>query len=235
MILKTFLQTLRAVLPDTTQRADRSTAMEVAALPISDFYLMEGKSLSSTFQVQAEGLLGRDDDGVFYEHRLIMGEYANISFPVVFKQKYGTKLRDMLDTGWPGLHLISDNMLSVMKEAQQSGFKTFPVTVLDRKGNVISGYSGLSVTGRCGRIDYDKSSVVLEKSLIEGGPTGKYLKGLYVGLDQWDGSDIFLPNANFSIIVTRKTMEALQLAKISNIVFHNLGEIETPSFGVPQS
>ena len=201
-------------------------------MSIEKFYTFSSKLSSSTVQAHAISLSDKEDNArLFDQHRLIQGVYEGISFPVIFKQEYGKKLEDVLDTGWPSLFLISDKMKAVLEENALTGWKTFGVKVLDKKGQEIQGYHGLSVTGRCGKIDYSKSEII-EKRLVPNAPLGKYYKGLHVGLDKWDGSDFFLPEKYFGIIITSRAAEVLKKSKFTNIKLENLEEIETPDFAL---
>ena len=64
-----------------------------------------------------------------------------------------------------------------------SGWKTYPITLLDKANNEIKGYNGFSVTGSCGPIDYSKSKIV-EKRRVTIGPISKYYVGLPIGLEE---------------------------------------------------
>lgn len=201
-------------------------------MSIEKFYTFSSKLSSSTVQAHAISLSDKEDStGLFDHHRLIQGVCNDISFPVIFKQEYGKKLEDVLDTGWPSLFLISDKLKGVLEESTLTGWKTFVVKVLDKKGQEIQGYHGLSITGRCGKIDYSKSEII-EKRLVPNAPLSKYYKGLHVGLDEWDGSDFFLPEKYFGIIITSRAAEVLKKNKLTNIRLENLAEIETPSFAL---
>lgn len=160
--------------------------------------------------------------------------YEGISFPVIFKQEYGKKLQDILDTGWVSLFLISDKLKAVLEENALTGWKTFAVKVLDKKGQEIQGYHGLSIVGRCGKINYSKSEII-EKRLVPNAPLGKYYKGSYVSLDEWDGSDFFLPEKYFGIIITSRAAEVLKKNKLTNIRLENLAEIEMTAYALPKS
>jgi len=200
---------------------------------IEKFYTFSSKLSSSTVQVHAASLSSKEDNnGLFDQHRLIQGVYDDISFPVIFKQEYGKKLEDILDTGWAGLFLISSKLKKALEENSLTGWKTFDVKVLDKQEQEIQGYYGLSITGRCGKIDYSKSKII-EKRLVPNGPLGRYYKGLYIDLDKWDGSDFFLPEKNFGTIITSRTSDALKKSnKLTNIRLENLTEIETPDFAL---
>lgn len=203
---------------------------------IKEFYRLRSKLSSSTVQAHPVGLkefhpIDPNKKYLYDELKLIQGDYSGISFPVIFKQEYGKKLQDILDTGWASLFLISDKMKSILEENALTGWKAFEVKVLDKKGQEIQGYHGLSITGRCGKIDYSKSEII-EKRFVPNAPLGKYYKGLHVGLDKWDGSDFFLPEKYFGIIITSRAAEVLKKSKFTNIKLVNLGEIETPDFAL---
>lgn len=200
-------------------------------MSIKDFYSFGSKLVLSTVQVHAVGLkefspVDPDKTYPYDENKLIRGDYTDISFPVVFEQEYGNKLQDVLDTGWPSLYLVSDKMKAVLEENEITGWKTFTAKVFDKKEQEIKGYHGLSITGRCGQVDYNKSSEIIEKQLVPDGPVVKYGKGLYVGLDKWDSSDVFVPEKSRWIVVTKRTAEALKKNKLTNVKLKNLAEIE---------
>lgn len=200
---------------------------------IKEYYRFGSKLVSSTFQAHAVALnKDKNENSEYYDQdMLLVGNFSGIIFPVVFKQEYGKKLQDMLDTGWAGLYLISDNMKTVLEENHLTGWKTFAVKVLDKKGQPIEGYHGLSIIGRCGKIDYSKSEV-FEKRLVPQGPLAKFHKGLYVGLDEWDGSDFFLPEKYYGTIISSKAAHILKESKLTNIRMTNLAEIEIMDFDV---
>jgi hypothetical protein len=201
-------------------------------MSIKNFYTFSSKLSSSTVQAHAINLSDKEDNtGLFDQHRLVQGVYDSISFPVIFKQEYGKKLADVLDTGWVSLFLISDAMKAVLEENALTGWKTFAVKVLDNKGQEIQGYHGLSITGRCAKIDYSKSEII-ERRLVPNAPLGKYYKGLHVGLDKWDNSDFFLPEKYFGIIITSSAAEVLKKSRLTNIKLENLTEIETSDFAL---
>ncbi len=132
---------------------------------IEDFYDFGSKLVSSTFLACAVGLkefhpIVPNKHYIFDEHRLIQGDYDSISFPVVFKQEYGKKLQDLLDTGWADLYLISNRMKAAFEDNHLTGWKTFEIKVFTKRGEEIQGYHGLSITGRCGKIDYSKSEII---------------------------------------------------------------------------
>lgn len=199
-------------------------------MDIDEFFDFSSNFSASTVRAYAIDLMDiLDSSGdILLEsdhNKLIMGDYKGISFPVVFKQEKGRKWDDILTTGWVSLYLISDKLKSVLEENKLTGWKTFPIKLLDKKGNEITGYHGFSVVGLCGPIDHTKSEI-FQKKLSEGGTLCNFYKGRYIGFDKWDGSDFFHPEGNFGIIVTSRAAEVLRKNKITNLFLENLAEVE---------
>lgn len=196
-----------------------------------DKYSFGSKFLSSTFQAHAIGLNNKGGDGLYEYHKLLLGNYEGINFPVVFKQEGGKKISDILDTGTATLFLISDLLKDTFEEHSFSGWKTFPVTVLNYKEEEVAGYHGFSITGRCGEVDYSKCEII-EKQMVPNAPAMKYYKGIHVDLDKWDGSDFFIPEKYFGIIVSQKVRDVLMDIKATNVELVKLTEIEIPEFAL---
>jgi hypothetical protein len=192
-----------------------------------NFYSFGSKLLSSTVQVKALNLnkSNSENSDLFDQHMLILGIYDNVNLPVIFNQQSGKKIEDIIDTGWAGLYLISDRLKQIMENERLSGWKTFPVRVYDKNGSEIEKYHGFSITGRCGPVDINKSNIV-EKQIIPDGPFVKYYRGLYVGLDKWDGSDFFIPEKYYGTIMTERAAVVLKKNRVTNLRIKNLMDID---------
>src|SRR5688572_7826261 len=187
-----------------------------------NFFSFHSKLLRSSLQVHAKNLSRfRDREDLSQQHRLIMGEFDRITFPVLFEYDSGRDLFDILECGWPSLLLISAKLKAILEANNFSGWKTYSVEVFSKNNEKIEGYYGFSVIGRSGPIDYSLSSI-FEKKLIESGPSGKFYKGQYFNTDTWDGNDFFLPKSYFGIIVTERVATILSMEKISNLALTNL-------------
>ena len=192
------------------------------------FYSFGSKLLSTTIQVHAIDLNKHDKTtNLFDQQRLILGNYDGIDFPVVFKQEDGNRWHDIIDTGWPSLFLISSEFRDFLIGNSFRGWKTFEVEVLDKKNNLIKGYYGMSVTGRCGKIYFDRSEIV-EKKFSEQGTVGKYYKGIHFNINEWDGSHFFIPVDYFGIFISGQVVTSLKKFKFTNINIENVQNIETP-------
>jgi len=188
-------------------------------MEISDFFDFTSKLVTTTFQASAIGI---PKDGA---RNLTLGEYSGIDFPVIFMQGYGHKLTDILDTGYVSFYLISDRMKTILEENGLTGWKCFPIRLFDKKKNEVLGYHGFSITGCCGPID-DKKATIIEKRRAPDWPIRKFYKGLYVGLDKWDGTDFFIPEKSVWPIITKRTADLLKKNKITNLRMENLADIE---------
>ncbi len=144
----------------------------------------------------------------------------------VFKQHMGTRQYDFIASTYAILDMISDKFLNVLKENKFTGWDTYPVKILDKKGFEIKGYRGLIVPGKCGPINED-----LSKEIIYTAPSGEKLmewKGLYFDPKTHDGSDFVVPEGTGYVIVKERVKTALEKAKITNIELIRLTEYIIP-------
>lgn len=195
-----------------------------------DFFDFRSQLLSSTVQAYAVGL-EKGENGIDNHWNLIKGIYQGIKFPVIFKQECGEKLKDILDTGWPSLYLISDRLKTILEEDDITGWKAFPIELYDKKNNEISGYHGFSIIGQCSHTNYDNCEVI-ERRLVPHGPVCKFYKG--VSIENWDGSDFFTPEETYETFITKKAADVLRRKKITNLRLINLADSETDVDHVPK-
>lgn len=156
-----------------------------------------------------------------FEYALKWGDYSNedVSFPVVFKEhrESGKKMRDILDNRSIANYLISDRFRDALEQEGITGWKCYPVEIYDKKGNLVHGYNGFSVTGRAGKMQEHKVPPV-----ELGYHPESY--GCYFDSDSWDGSDIFnTENSNY-LIVTERFIEVIRKYKITACKFARLTE-----------
>lgn len=195
---------------------------------IETFFDFASRSLSSALQAHAIGLKtgvnGKD------EHwNLIKGIYQGIDFPVIFRQDEGKKLTDILDTGWPNFYLIADRLKNILKDNNLTGWQTFAIKLYDKKEEEIIDYHGFSVLGSSGPPNY-KSSEIIEIRKVTNGPLCRYYKG--VSVDNWDGSDFFIPEGTYQTIITKRAADILKKNKITNMCIENLSDYQVPASSV---
>ena len=169
---------------------------------------------------------------------LLKGNYEGIHFPLVFKQnkqffqKKGRKqLCDVVETWFAGLYLVSDGLIETLERGGFTGWKTFPITLLNEKEKIIEGYHGLSITGKSGRVQYEKMKPYFVKSEH---PTVVPDTSGYKGFvfDNWDGSDLFLPDNRLDCIITEKAYNTLVSEGFTNIRYDSCEDFYLPDFYV---
>jgi hypothetical protein len=77
------------------------------------------------------------------------------------------------------------------------GWTSYPVSLTDSHGHPIRNFHLLTVQGRCGRIDFEKSSAVRHE--YPGGVFQEY-RGVFFDDDSWDHSDVFMPKNRIGYI-----------------------------------
>lgn len=194
-------------------------------MEMNSFFYFRDKFALTNFMAVISNI--KVDNNFRYFWEIIRGNYSSIEFPVICNQSKtkGNKLVDVLGTGWPGLYLISERMKKTLEENHLTGWETYPVKIYDKNGNEVVGYHGFSIIGRCGNLDYSKSEII-EKQLVPDGPIVKYYKGVWLDLNQWDGSDFFMPPTTYERIITKKAAEVLKKNKF-NVILENLEDYET--------
>lgn len=187
-------------------------------MDFSNFYL-----LSEGFTKGALRLKPRDDiDDPF---ALIKGELIPEK-PIIFEHSEGGEPKDLIGTEFAMVDILSDRVFKLFRENQFTGWATYPVEIYGKNSELIKGFSGLIVLGRCGKLD---NSLCKQEWRNPPVPTGKPYQtwvGMYFDLKKWDGSDIFIPESTGYKIVTERVKTAIEKAKFKNITFKRLTEIE---------
>ena len=189
---------------------------------MSYFYEFESKRSSHRYHAYLMGYDGIYTD-IIPEDRLLFGDYEGFNFPLVFKHNNQHKPLDILDTGTVSLYLVSERMINILEENELTGWKKFPIKLIDKKNKEIFGYCGFSVVGRCGRIEYNTSREYYEE-IYEGGPLDIYYIGEYFDVGTWDGSDFFISKGQLRTLVTQKVVNVLKKHQLSNLKFTNLND-----------
>lgn len=147
---------------------------------------------------------------------------------VRYRHHSGGNAYDFIGTTHVVIDLMSDNMRQVLEDVGATGWGSFPAEVHHKKLGLLPGYSGLVVTGRCGPIDFSKCRVELRPPPVPEGKPMRIGVGLVFDLDRWDGSDLFVADNYYVVLVTQKVETALVQAGISNIRLEPVSEFEIP-------
>ncbi len=154
---------------------------------------------------------------------LLRGEWIP-KRPVIVRHQMGGAPRKVIWTSFADVLIVDQEVVQLFRANGFKGWTTYPVEVHGKTDEVIEGYQGLAITGRCGHIDDSKSKTVMINY-----PAGKFpkLRGLYFDPETWDGSDLFMSSEKSRwIFVLESIKVALQKAKLRNTSFRKLTEVE---------
>lgn len=144
----------------------------------------------------------------------------------VFRQCMGSRQYDFVGTTHAVIRLVSSRVVELLHREGVTGWATFDVEVLSKRGMPIEGYHGLAITGICGSIDNSKSPRVWREPAVSGGNRYQAWLGLYPDLDSWDGSEVFGPPATGYVFVTERVKNLLERHKVTGVRFQKLTETE---------
>jgi len=120
--------------------------------------------------------------------------------------------------------IISDRVRKVITNHGFTGWEFYEISLFGKNGEAISGYSGLVINGRCGRIN---DSLCKKVSRHFPYKTSTVLKGMYFDPKTWDGSNFFMPEGdNAWRFVTKEVKLVFEREKITNVAFTPLNEVE---------
>ena len=115
-------------------------------------------------------------------------------------------------------------MVKILRELRAAGWCTYTVEIHDKHGEIVTGYHGFSVTGRCGAMDESLSGLEWRDPPCEGGARMQHLIGLDFDPDSWEGCDVILPEGTGMIVVAEQIKRAFEEAKLKNFYFNRLTE-----------
>lgn len=128
---------------------------------------------------------------------------------------------------WAGLsHIVcvSQRVIELLTENSITGWAIYSVEVHGRRGEFLPDYHGFSVIGpECTR-DRSRSQILTKPPPAPGGKSYQVYKGLYFDESRWDSSDFFLVRRG--IVVTEKVYRLFKKAKVTNVLFVSLPEVE---------
>lgn len=158
--------------------------------------------------------------------RLFFRGDCNVNPPLLLQYKMGGQPADIIWTDYPPITIISQKVKDLLISEGFTGWKTYDVNILDKEGQPMAGYHGLSITGIAGGQDYKRGIVVDKQPIVPTGKPYQVLKGFYFEADYWDGSDFTIVSGRKPIIVTGRVVDAFKKAKIKNVEFIGLKERE---------
>jgi hypothetical protein len=149
--------------------------------------------------------------------------------PLKLRPAMGGRFVDLIWSTFTPIKVMSQHLVDLLTTHGFTGWSIYDVEVKDREGQIKSNYHGLAVTGKAGEHDLRRVQAVEKPPIVHGGPTYINLKGMYFESDEWDGSDFSLMGHTITCIVTERVVQAFRRAKIRNVQFIKLSQVETPA------
>ncbi len=149
---------------------------------------------------------------------------VEIGSPIRLAYSSGDEFFDIMDINCAVLKVYSSRVVCILNHHGFTGVRPIPVLLSTKDEEDVSGYFILSILGRSNPIDRSRSTDVILPPRITGSPTRKSLQGMYFKDDQWDGSDIFMPEGTSIIVVTEKVKNSLENLDSGNLAFVRLTE-----------
>lgn len=167
---------------------------------------------------------GEVDLSIAQAHALFRGE-LHLSEPLRVKYALGGAPRDVIYTTSIVPLLVTRRVVDLMSEYRFTGWRTFEVLLYGKRDQLIEGYIGLAITGRCGAIDEMQAEIVIRDY-----PGGRFpdRKGKFFDPETWDGSDIFTSEGSVTKFAVDQVRKAFERAKVTNIVFERASEVIWP-------
>lgn len=182
----------------------------------SEFYVISEKHIRGAINLVPKLPLETDIDQLF------RGGIKNIK-KVKFMKYNGSKELDVLNSGFPGVFVVSFKVIDLLKFNDVTGWGSIPISIQEMDG---LNYYLLTILGKSGGIDMKKCKTFLKEPYS---PTGKPIeakKGLFFDLNSWDGSEIFSPENSRFIFCTEKVKRLFDKNRISNVIFENITQFE---------
>ena len=160
------------------------------------------------------------------DERLLLGDYAHYTFPIKYKEALGCRcyydindeekkyflLTHFMKTNHGGRNFaVSDEVIELLLKNNITGWKTYPVEVYTQEDELIRGFNGFTITGRCGAVKPSLCEEVVIPPTYKGGPSVPGYKGDPLDLDTWDGSDIFILEHTVYKYASQKAKKVLEL------------------------
>ncbi len=169
----------------------------------SDFYLLD---CASTKGIGYLTLTGKDKA---VSPRTIMNYLAGRAVPPhpIEMRLKGSRPGDFL-IGELSI-FVTDHIIELFKNEKVTGWKTYPLRVVNQKPKAISGYHGLQITGRVGPL----TATAKKKGKID------------FKISTWDGSDLFVPEDTWFTIAHPRVISLLEKNKIKGAVWEPLPDV----------
>jgi hypothetical protein len=120
--------------------------------------------------------------------------------------------------------VMSQRVVDLLRAGGFTGWEAVPIELRNKAKRVVPSYYYLSVHGRCGPIELDRSEKV---DRVFPGGVFAVRKGLYFDPLTWDSSDVFMSAGRFGwTFVVDSVKRAFEKEQVKNVMFRALDTIE---------
>lgn len=148
------------------------------------------------------------------------------SAPLVFRQVRKSRWYDMLWSGESQIRIVSSRLIGVLKAERATGWRTYPVTLWNKKGARVPGYQGLAITGIAGPIQWNRAERLWHPPAVPTGEGSWMLRGPLIDEQTWDGSDLFFPGGTMHLMVTARIVRAMRKSELKGIEYTHQSKFE---------
>jgi hypothetical protein len=141
--------------------------------------------------------------------------------PIRLRIQERRKVGDFFMGPWP-VKIVSPRFVEVLRAGDFSGWTTFPIGVIGRLSEELREHRGLAVTGRSGPPDRSREERVVLPPPVPNGEAMPHRLGLHP--QDWDGSDLFVPEGTTHICVSERVRDAVARARLTGVEFTRLTE-----------
>lgn len=164
-------------------------------------------------------------DNVINDDKLFYGEYSE-NTAVRLKVARGTKWGDYILCDSLAITCISQKTVDCLVSNNITGYRIYPLVIVDKKDVEIMGYFGLSVLGRIGQLLDDKSYIEEQEPIVPGGSKIEVKKGMRLDLTSWSGDDICTIPGTYYIFINQKVVDIFRENDISAFGITQVEEME---------
>jgi len=157
---------------------------------------------------------------------LFYGETKPAS-PVRISVFRGTRLGDFMYCDPLEVWCISQEAVDCLRAHGITGWDTYPVEVLDRRGVAIPGYLGLAITGRIGYLVGSESRLEEREPPVPQGKPYRVYVGMQLDCSEWDGSDLCTTAPSTSYVwANQRAVDAIWECKLTNVEYERVDQMD---------
>ena len=144
--------------------------------------------------------------------RLLNAEYDGV-LPIHATAEGQGKLGDMIGTFWPSLYVIGERLKDLLERNAITGWRLYEAVFPGTPSP--AAWWALGITGRAGRVRTGPETPL--------DPLGHFLDP-----QEWDGSDLFHPTNEGTILVTARAAQIFQETRLRNVLLEPAGLAPLP-------